>query len=151
MPLKLGALSILALSLSAGVCGPAAPGTSPDLSPSGTDPVPLDGTQWVLLRLRGEEPLPGAEITLDVSAETVGGYSGCNWYGGGADAEGGRFSVGDIEATARACAETGLMDQEREYLELLTEASSYEVRGDTLRLANAAGQTLLTFLGRPPE
>lgn len=137
-------LAALSIALLPAACGSSTPGTTtphPSPSPSGT--LPLLGTEWVLTELRGEAPSGDAEITLVVGETSAGGSSGCNLYGGTPTVTPDTFTLDEIQATARACADPRLMDQESDYLALLGGPSAYDVRGDTLVLETAGVETLV--------
>jgi hypothetical protein len=89
-------------------------------------------------------------MTLDLAAGQVSGSSGCNSYSGGVAVDGGEFSVvSPIAATMMACADEGLMDQESQFLAILTAAQSYTLEDDLLRIVSADGQEL-TFTAQTP-
>lgn len=86
----------------------------------------LEGTEWVLVELGWDQPLPDdAGITLVFDDARVSGRGGCNSYFAGATA----FSPGDLAfngmgATRMACAQE-LMDLERRYLKTLAGTSRF--------------------------
>ena len=104
--------------------------------------------------VRGREPLVGqlhqrpfpvlgeAEITLVVDDSTAGGNSGCNYYGGTPHVSSETFRLDEIVATARACEDTRLMDQESDYLAILAQTSAWDVEGERLELVTATDETL---------
>lgn len=125
-------------------CGSTAPdATSPDLRPSPSGGGTLAGTEWILSEIRGAAPLGEVAITLVVEDSTAGGNSGCNYYGGVPHVTAGSFRLDDIVATARACAEERLMDQESDYLAILARISAWDVEGGELTLRAADGATLV--------
>ena len=123
-------------------CGSSPPGTtSPDnLSPS--DESSLAGTEWILTAIRGEPPIGEAEITLVVDDSSAGGSSGCNHYGGALVMTADTFRLDEIVATAMACEDARLMDQESDYLAILAEPAGWEIRAGKLVLT-ANGETLV--------
>ena len=74
---------------------------------------------------------------------TAGGNSGCNYYGGTPQVTAGTFRLDEIVATARACEDTRLMDQESDYLAILAQTSAWEIEDGTLRLRAETGETLV--------
>jgi heat shock protein HslJ len=116
-------------------------------------PTDLVGTQWVLVSLNGESLLEGTEITLNFEKEFLGGFMGCNGYGGGPDS--GKYIATDdgtltiphqIAVTVQLCSTPeGIMEQEAAYIEALRSAASYRVVDDRLEIDNAAGETILVF------
>jgi heat shock protein HslJ len=125
-------------------CGSTAPDTtSPDLRPSPSVGGSLVGTAWVLTEIRGEPVLGNEEITLVVDESTAGGNSGCNYYGGTPQITVGTFRLDEIVATARACEDTRLMEQESDYLAILARTSAWEIDDETLHLRAETGETLV--------
>ena len=53
------------------------------ISPVGA--ADLVGTEWVLISLNGNSLIEDTEITLNFEKEFLGGFMGCNGYGGGPD------------------------------------------------------------------
>jgi heat shock protein HslJ len=111
---------------------------------------PLAGTVWALASY-GE---PGAEspvITgpqLNLAFETggqVGGFSGCNSFGGQYEVEGQSLSFSEINSTLVACAEEDLMAQELQYLQALLIAERFEQDGDQLKIWYDGGNGVLNF------
>lgn len=136
-------LATLAAAILPLACGSTAPdATSPDLRPSPSGGGSLAGTEWILTEIRGEPPLGTAEITLVVDEESAGGYSGCNHFGGTPVVTDDTLRLDEIVATARACEDARLMDQESEYLALLAETSTWDAQGDRLVLTTR-GETLV--------
>jgi putative lipoprotein len=111
-------------------------------------PVALEGTEWALVSLHGRPPLAGSRITLEVEGRTVGGYSGCNWYGGTYRSEEGELEVDEIQSTARACEVPDLMEQESRYHAALASVRSYTRREGRLELADASRRATLVFAQR---
>jgi heat shock protein HslJ len=146
---------VLVIALLA-ACGPIAPGT-PTAAPATPDETggqgdrDLPGSKWVLTSLRGQPLLPGTQITLHFEADQLGGFAGCNAYGGGPDSGGYELRDGELRipllaSTAQACEEPeGVMDQEATYLKALPEATGYRIDGDALELLDAGGEAILTF------
>jgi len=138
------ALAVLWTALVPLACGSPGPGTtSPDLTPSPSGDTSLAGTEWVLTSIRGEPPVGAVEITLVVDQASAGGWAGCNHYGGEPVVTVGTFRLDDLVATAMACQDARLMDQESDYLGILGETSAWEVEGSALVLRTATGATLV--------
>jgi heat shock protein HslJ len=104
--------------------------------------VSLEDTKWVLQSYgepgNFEDILADTEITAEfVSSEgTIRGSAGCNSYFGGYEVEGNRISIpGPIGATEMYCVEPeGIMEQEQEYLAMLQNAETYDIKDDQLRI-----------------
>jgi len=108
--------------------------------------VGLEDTKWVL-QSYGEpgnikDTLAGTEITAEFvsSGGTVRGSAGCNSYFAGYEVEGNQISMpGPIGATEMYCVEPeGIMEQEQEYLEMLQNAETYDIKDDQLRIFTGA-------------
>ncbi|HSJ71389.1 MAG TPA: META domain-containing protein [Acidimicrobiia bacterium] len=92
--------------------------------------------------------LPDTEVTAafdDVG--TVTGSSGCNRYRATFRAVDGEMTFGPPVGTRMMCEEpSGVMDQERRYLEALTEVTRYEFDDDgTMRCLDSEGAHLLRY------
>ncbi len=96
-----------------------------------------------------EQPLiPDTEITIQFDEEKkVGGSSGCNQYFGSYETkEDGTLTFGALAMTEMAClSPEGVMDQEQQYLEALSEVSTYDVEQKRLRLFYDEGQSVLDY------
>jgi len=105
------------------------------------DPA-LDDTGWVLTSLNGSSLLEGSNITLNFAGGEVGGFAGCNAYGGEyTAADEGTLTIGEMMITLMDCqAPEGILEQEAAYVEALRNAATYRVMGDRLEIANAAGR-----------
>lgn len=110
----------------------------------------IEDTDWVL-QSYGEfgnlkDVLTDTEITAEfVSSEgTVEGSAGCNSYSGSYEVKDSQLSIpGPIAATEMYCMEPeGVMEQERQYLEILQAAKSHSVEDGELQI-NCGGQVLV--------
>jgi heat shock protein HslJ/Tol biopolymer transport system component len=117
---------------------------------------PLDGTEWLLTSLNGAAPLEGTHVTLTFDTDQLGGFAGCNAYGGGPDSGAysatpdGELAVGMLAVTAMDCpSPEGVLDQETAYVDALQSATTYQITGDRLELADASGQTVLVYTRQP--
>ena len=117
--------------------------------PAQVDPT-LVGTEWFLTLLGDEKPLPGPRLTLEIGREDIGGFSGCNEFGGAIDKmdEGTlTWSKGPNDgfaSTMVGCAGPDLR-QETAYHKVVASAKAYHLVGDRLELKNSEGQTVLVF------
>ena len=113
--------------------------------PATVDPALVD-TEWVLTLLHNESPLPRWRITLNVDQEGLGGFAGCNQYGGEVEAaDGGVLKSGMIWRTAAGCETAALQEQEEAYMAALGEAASYRMLDERLEIGNDRGETILEF------
>jgi heat shock protein HslJ len=147
------ALAGLLLAATIVACGPAATPTEPmttAIPPAAGNP--LAGSEWQLVSLYGEPLLEDTYISLRFEEDRLGGFAGCNHYGGGPDS--GSYNVtpdGSLEApllaiTQMLCVEPdGVMEQEDAFVKTLTGASAYHLEDDILSLQNAEGETVLVF------
>lgn len=115
----------------------------------------LEG-EWTLLTLNGAPLLPSTTINVTFAdGQEVGGFSGCNSYGGAYTAKGGVLHFGQLEMTEMACLEEGVMDQEQAYFAALSDVAKFRLDGDRLELLDKSGAALLiyarqeTFTGDP--
>src|SRR5690554_7769748 len=94
---------------------PAAPS-----QPSTSDEA-LTGSEWELTGLYGRLPLPGTRITLEFEPGELGGFAGCNYYGGAFSLSPvGSLAVEDVAFSAQACdAPQGVMEQEAAFIQAL--------------------------------
>lgn len=110
----------------------------------------LENSIWVLEQygrkgsLRDVLPETRITATFDSAESQVEGTAGCNHYFGLYEINGNTLSIpGSIAATEMYCMEPeGVMDQEKEYLTLLSMVDSFEVHGDELTI-NCGDQVLL--------
>jgi heat shock protein HslJ len=115
------------------------------------EPAPLVGTNWVMTSYNeGERGLVSALEGVDVTimfdeAGQAAGSAGCNSYGASYTAGMGMMRIGGAASTLMACADEGVMTQEQGYVGALEGVAFYTIRGDTLELQNADGDTLINF------
>jgi heat shock protein HslJ len=134
--------------------GECEPGVSDAETPS-AGKATLTDTEWQLISLSGNPPLEGTQITLKFEESWLSGFAGCNGYGGGPDsgaynaaAEGG-LSIPAFAITVEFCpSPEGVMQQERAYVDALTNATAYRLTADGLEIKDAAGETVLTYIRR---
>ena len=115
-------------------------------------PLPLEGTAW---RLDGigsggdtvSSVLAGTEVTATFDgAGHVGGFSGCNEYGGSYETDGQDIAIGEIASTQIGCA-PDVSDQEASFFDALSRAASFQIQGSTLTLLDDQDGFLLSFVG----
>ena len=108
--------------------------------------VALPGTEWLLLRLNDQPIIQGSRITLGFEHDSLGGYGGCNWYGGAYTATDASLSVPEIGGTARACQRpAGVLKQEITYYRALQQTAAFAATDDHLELNDHSGHPLLYF------
>ena len=149
-------LIAMALAIVLAACGGPGETVAPLDVTDSAKPTPstpdLDGTEWVLTSLHGQSLIGGTNITLNFAGGVLGGFAGCNAYGGGRDSgkytatEAGSLAISQIAITLQLCqSPEGVMHQEAAYVEALQDATAYRVTDGRLELENAAGETTLVF------
>ena len=134
-------ISILALLTILSACSPV---IGPDYEQL------LANTEWVLTAYGDENsPIPAlgsTTVTLQFKPNgLVGGTGGCNVFSTQAEVSDGRMSFWDVEATAMACQDEGIMAQESAYFTALNTATRYVRTGDELRIWYKDGKSVLIF------
>jgi heat shock protein HslJ len=124
------------------------------------DAANLDGTQWLLISLNGNNLLDGSRISLNFVDGFVNGFAGCNKYRSliiGTDEDQFKYTATEDETlvipkfmiTEKDCPESeGVMQQERAYVEALRNGSAYRMIDDRLEIQNASGETILVFVSK---
>ena len=124
---------------------------SGDTGSSGTPAgnPPLAGSQWIVSELNGRPVISGSNITLHFSAETLGGYGSCNWYGARYTTAGSTIRIDGPESTMRGCGTpSGIGEQEAAYFRALRDVASHRVAGGRLELMNDAGDVVIRLAPR---
>lgn len=126
-----------------------------EVMPVPTEVAELVGTRWVVetyLNAGGElvEPLADKELTATFDLDRVSGESGCNNYFASYAVDGNALTISQAGSTLMACEPAELMQQEVDFLAALQSAATYTIDGDQLLIANAAGETVLTFRASQP-
>jgi len=114
----------------------------------------LAGPRWVLVSYAGQDgktiqALPGTETTAQFENGTVSGSAGCNRYNAPYTVDGNKIQIGLGITTMMMCPPP-IMDQEAAYLAAIQASASYKIAGDQLTIANAKGNTVLTFKAETP-
>jgi heat shock protein HslJ len=132
MLMKIGLMAGLAIfTLSVGACGASSAG------------IDLDGTQWVLVEMAGEAPLPGRQITLGFEDGEVRGHLGCNSLSGPYSLRGDKLEFGVLMTTLMACVEDEFMQQESRMFELLGMVERVQLIDGRLHLVLTDGNQLI--------
>ena len=113
--------------------------------------APLVGTRW---RLAGfsdsataRSALAGSSATVVFGADgRITGTTGCNDLSGPYATDDARISIGPLAVTERACLDPGLMRQERELLEALETAATYDIEGDRLTMIDPSASRTVEFV-----
>jgi heat shock protein HslJ len=110
----------------------------------------LDDQRWALEQIGNRQtyvPIRGVFINFDSGKRSVGGNTGCNTFGGSYTASRNTISMTDLISTMRACVEGGKMQTERELLDGLRRADTFELTNDNRLKLYDNGRLLLTFRG----
>ena len=113
--------------------------------------APLVGTAW---RLSGfidnataRSALAGPDATVVFGADgRCTGTTGCNDLSGPYTTDDARISIGPLAVTERACLDPGLMLQERDLLEALETAATYDIEGDRLTMIDPSASQVVEFV-----
>ena len=121
------AMALVAIATLETACGP--------IQNSAAVGESLDGRSWILFAYRKTKPLAGTEITASFEDGQITGAAGCNSYFGSYEVAGGAISIGTVGSTEMACMDPeGVMEQEQEYLEHLSDAQRFQLDGDQLTI-----------------
>ena len=114
--------------------------------------IPLQGTEWTLTSLRGDEPVAGSSLTLAFYPDNyMEGSAGCNSYGVDYAASGRGFHIAEIHKTDFECGEPpGIMPQDEAFFEALASIAVYRAAEDRLEFDNARGETILVYARKLP-
>ena len=97
----------------------------------------LSGTRWTL----DASPVH-SWITFE--RDQAGGNDGCNTFSGSYEATGSKLTFGPLAGTNKLCGSPA-DEVARTVLAGLAQVRSYETAGDTLRMQDGSGKTLLTY------
>lgn len=98
---------------------------------------------WVAEDIGGRGIIDNSHLILTLNAGRASGKSGCNSYNGSYTLDGASISFGPLMSTRMACAVEAMMNQERDYLDLLSKVTSYERTAEgALLLKTPDGKTI---------
>ena len=133
---------------------PIAAPVPPTIAPPAVDP--LAGTHWTVVNFNnGKGAVVGiiAETTISLNFDTAGhvsGNSGCNTYSAGYQAGGNSLTVAQPAVTSRTCdTPKGVMDQEKQYLNALKSAATFQISGNQLQI-RSGGDAMAVMADRAP-
>jgi heat shock protein HslJ len=116
----------------------------------------LTGVRWGLISYQnaaGEtvDALPDREVTAEFGDDgQMGGQGGCNQYFASYRVDGENLTISQAGSTMMACEPAEVMQQEADFLAALQSAATFSRDGETLQIANADGETVLTFQAVQP-
>ncbi len=110
-------------------------------------PSTLEGPLWLLTLINGRQPLEGTTVYVMFEDGKLTGSAGCNAYNGSYQSDNKQLTVKEpLSVTRKSCPEPeGVMQQESEYLQLLTSAAAYSTANGMLTISDANGAPVLTF------
>lgn len=116
---------------------------------STTVPAGLANTEWTLSGDGGSVFVPvGAGVGAAFTNNGISGNSGCNTFNGGyTTTAAGGLTITGLAGTKMAC-DAKVMTFENEYLTRLGKVASYEIKGNVLKMSDASGTLILTFLAK---
>jgi heat shock protein HslJ len=104
----------------------------------------LAGSSWSLASIDGAPVPKGARpVTLQFTADRLGGVDGCNSYGAPYRVDGTSIQVDGFQSTAMMCTGGGTMERAKALYEGLRSATSFELTTDQLTITSPT--TSLTF------
>lgn len=109
-------------------------------------PASLTGVTWLAEDISGDGVIDNLQSTFSIDeGGRISGMAGCNRFNGMAKLEGAKISVGPLAASRKMCP-PAIMDQERKFLEALTNAKSFEIEDAFLRLLGDEGVPLVRLV-----
>ena len=139
----LGGLALCVVIVSG--CG--AEDSTPSASAGGTE---LVGTQWVLdASALGVSGAGSVNSWIAFARGSVNGNDGCNAFSGSYEVDGSKLTFGPLAGTKKAC--SGAAEQvSRKVTTALARVRAYEIGAGTLRMKDAGGETLLSYVAGAP-
>jgi heat shock protein HslJ len=130
------------------VGGFAQSGTMGEKGAAGAVSVPLEKTEWRLVRLgratvRGDDLHRPPQIVLDPVSRRASGSGGCNRIVGGYDLKGDKLTFEHMASTMMAC--PGGMDTEKKFLKMLWQAKQWKITGRELELMDGSRKVVAVF------
>ena len=105
----------------------------------------LAGTQWVLdVSALGVSDAGSVSSWIAFERDRVSGNDGCNTFSGSYEADGSKLTFGPLAGTKMACGSPA-DEVSRAVTAALARVRTYEQSAGTLRMADAGGDTLLTY------
>ena len=114
-----------------------------------TENTSLDGTSWILRDYGVTTLRDDLTISAQFKDGQVAGSSGCNTYSGSYQLDKDKITFGPLATTMMACLEpSDVMELERIFLEWMSDAQTYDLTTDQLKVFRADGEAL-TFIPKP--
>ena len=126
------------LAASGGVLARFAP-QSPELANTSWHVVGIDNGKAGVANL-----LAGTNVTVQFAGDgQASGWASCNRWSAGYQAERSHLKFGKAAVTRKACAEPGVMEQERQFLAALASVATMRIDGDRLEMRTPDGGVAL--------
>ncbi|MEO0583325.1 MAG: META domain-containing protein [Bacteroidota bacterium] len=110
----------------------------------------LNNSSWVVtvMGVANGRPAPvlsDSQVTLDFKDKGISGNTGCNSYSSTCEIKGNYMKVAEISQTEAYCdSPQGVMNQEKQFLAYLKQATSFEIQEDgMLRISCSGGNMIL--------
>lgn len=105
-----------------------------------------EGVTWVAEDIGGKGIIDNSHLTLTLANGGVSGSSGCNTYRGQYTHDGLSLTFGPMMSTRMACMAEALGNQERDYLDVLSKVTGYEITAEGALILKAADGRALRFM-----
>lgn len=105
--------------------------------------IDLEGTQWMLVDMAGQPPLPDSGVTIAFEDGQVRGHMSCNSFSGSYSLSGNSLEFGMLMTTLMACTDDALMQQEHRMFELMGLVEEAQIVDGQLHLLLADGNQLI--------
>jgi heat shock protein HslJ len=121
--------------------------STPGASAGGTE---LVGTQWVLdVAALGVSGAGSVNSWISFARGSVSGNDGCNAFSGSYEVDGSKLRFGPLAGTKKACGAPA-DEVSREVTGALGRVRGYATSADTLRMKDAGGETVLSYVAATP-
>ena len=115
------------------------------LSACGGSATSLTGVTWTVTALSGVNVDPSVPMTGTFGTDgKLTGSGGCNNYTANYTASGSNLTIDSPSSTMMTCTEV-VNQQESEYLYLLENSSTYNIKGSTLTIKDSTGQAIIEY------
>ena len=105
----------------------------------------VQNTRWSLVTLPDQPLVTDTLITLNFDTNKITGSDGCNRYNASYTLNADKLNINkNVATTMMACPEP-IMRQASGYLNALTQATGYKIKGEQLTLLDTAGKPLAAF------
>ena len=121
--------------------------STPSAPAGGTE---LVGTQWLLdVSALGVGGAGSVNSWIAFARGSVSGNDGCNAFSGSYEVDGSKMRFGPLAGTKKACSSPA-DEVSRAVTTALARVRPYEIRADTLRMKDAGGEAVLSYVAGTP-